>query len=202
MKYFETLERDLWVLDLSSDLTIPVFAAVSRRNNDLSEEITLGFGAHLDPRIGVLRALTELNQFLVGANLYYKSIDRNSHDNGVDGPAFHDWFKTATLANQPYLVPDDSAQSTRYSSCAARSEDVRESICRCQEIMEKQGMEVLVLDQTRPDIGLPVAKVIVPGLRHFWARFAPGRLYDVPVTLGWHPQRLTENQLNPIPMFL
>ena len=26
--------------------------------------------------------------------------------------------------------------------------------------------EVLVLDLTRPDIGLPVARVIVPGLRH------------------------------------
>src|SRR5690606_30411941 len=30
-------------------------------------------------------------------------------------------------------------------------------------------------------IGMPAVKVIVPGLRHFWARFAPGRLYDVPV---------------------
>ena len=202
VKYFETLERDLWVLDLSSDLSIPVFAAVSRRNNDLSEEITLGCGAHLDPRIGVLRSLTELTQFLVGANLYYNSIDRNSDGNGVDDPSFHDWFKTATLATQPYLVPDESAQAMRYISCAARRQDIRESVYRCQKIMEKQGMEVLVLDQTRPDIELPVAKVIVPGLRHFWARFAPGRLYDVPVMLGWHPQQLTETQLNPIPMFL
>ena len=45
-------------------------------------------------------------------------------------------------------------------------------------------MEMLVLDQTRPDIGLPVVKVIVPGMRQFWARFAPGRLFDVPVALG------------------
>ena len=51
-------------------------------------------------------------------------------------------------------------------------------------------MEMLVLDQTREEIGLPVVKVIVPGLRHFWARFAPGRLYDVPARLGWVPRRL------------
>jgi len=49
---------------------------------------------------------------------------------------------------------------------------------------------------------LPVVKVIVPGLRHFWARFAPGRLYEVPVALGWVPAQLTEEQLNPVPMFL
>jgi ribosomal protein S12 methylthiotransferase accessory factor len=63
-------------------------------------------------------------------------------------------------------------------------------------------MELLVLDQTRPDIGLPVVKVIVPGLRHFWARFAPGRLYDIPVELGWIPRRLSEAELNPVAMFL
>ena len=44
--------------------------------------------------------------------------------------------------------------------------------------------------------------MIAPGLRHFWARFAPGRLYDVPVELGWVPQRLQEDELNPVAMFL
>ena len=63
-------------------------------------------------------------------------------------------------------------------------------------------MEMIVLDQTRPEIGLPVVKVIVPGLRHFWARFAPGRLYDVPDRLGWLAAPTPEEELNPIPMFL
>ena len=39
-------------------------------------------------------------------------------------------------------------------------------------------MEMLVLDQTRPDIGLRVAKVIVPGMRHMWKRLGTGRLYS------------------------
>ena len=67
---------------------------------------------------------------------------------------------------------------------------------------ESRGLELLVLDQTRPDIGLPTAKVIVPGLRHFWARFAPGRLYDVPVGLRLRATALPEEELNPIPMFI
>ena len=44
---------------------------------------------------------------------------------------------------------------------------------------------MLVLNQTRPEIDLAVVKVVVPGLRRCWNRFAPGRLYDVPVQLGW-----------------
>jgi ribosomal protein S12 methylthiotransferase accessory factor len=79
---------------------------------------------------------------------------------------------------------------------------VAEDVRRCQRIVEARGMEMIVLDQTRPEIGLPVVKVIVPGLRHFWARFAPGRLYDVPVRLGWIARSTPEEELNPIPMFL
>ena len=65
------------------------------------------------------------------------------------------------------------------------------------KIAEEKGLETLVLDQSRPDTGLHVMKVIVPGLRHFWARFAPGRLYDVPVHMGWLMESLAEEQLNP-----
>ena len=63
-------------------------------------------------------------------------------------------------------------------------------------------MELLVLDQTRPDIGLPVVKVMVPGLRHFWARFAPGRLFDVPVRLGRIAAPTAYEDLNPLPIFV
>ena len=63
-------------------------------------------------------------------------------------------------------------------------------------------MEMIVLDQTHPDIGLPVVKVAVPGLRHFWPRFGPGRLYDVPVAMGWRTTPLAEPALNPVHLFL
>jgi ribosomal protein S12 methylthiotransferase accessory factor len=68
-------------------------------------------------------------------------------------------------------------------------------------VLAEHGLEMLVLNQTRPDVGLSVAKVMVPGLRHFWARFAPGRLYDVPVRMGWLAQKKEEAELNPIPIF-
>ena len=68
----------------------------------------------------------------------------------------------------------------------------------CVAIAERQGLDFLVLDQTRPDIEVPVVRVIVPGLRHFYRRFGPGRLYDVPVKLGWLEQPLKEEELNPI----
>ena len=77
---------------------------------------------------------------------------------------------------------------------------VREEVERCRALVEARGMEFLVLDQTRPDIGLPVVRVIVPGLRHFRERLAPGRLFDVPVEMGWRDGPLAEAELNPVPV--
>jgi ribosomal protein S12 methylthiotransferase accessory factor len=76
--------------------------------------------------------------------------------------------------------------------------DAREQVTACVSLVKRAGLDFLVLDQTRPDIDVPVVRVIVPGLRHFYRRFAPGRLYDVPVKFGLRDRPLKENELNPI----
>ncbi|NEO24822.1 YcaO-like family protein, partial [Moorena sp. SIO4A5] len=105
--------------------------------------------------------------------------------------------------DHPYMVPNPDIPLKLYSDYAQQwSDDIYEDVMTCVNIAQSAGMETLVLDQTRPDIGLNVVKVVVPGMRHFWARFAPGRLYDVPVKLGLLAKPLREDQLNPIPMIL
>jgi ribosomal protein S12 methylthiotransferase accessory factor len=194
---YRRLNRDLWVLDLTTDLEIPVFAAVSRRTDHLEEDIVLGFGAHFDPTIAVLRALTELNQ--LGSAMFH--APRPANPNAERDSDEERWRRTATLANQPYLAPTETSRRPLPRDEQCWTGDLRDNVLRCQSIVEQKGMEMLVLDQTRPDIALPVVKVVVPGLRHFWARFAPGRLYDVPVQLGWRQESLAEECVNPVPMF-
>ena len=193
--------RDLWALDLTADLGIPVYVALSRRTDRQPEEILMGFGAHFDARIALLRAATELNQML--SWVLTDATGGPSVPAPLDDGDTLDWLRTATLANQPYLAPDEHApHRVRADHAECRTDDIREDVLACQALVEAQGLEMLVLDQTRADIGLPVVKVIVPGLRHFWARYAPGRLYDVPVRLGWLDRPLREDELNPIAMFL
>jgi bacteriocin biosynthesis cyclodehydratase domain-containing protein len=192
--------REMWVLDLTSDLNVPVFAAVCRSIRGPQERIVLGFGAHLDAHIALLRAVTEMNQML---SSLLQEPDREVLAEQVTDVETIQWLRTATVADQSYLLPDDAALPRPASGYARTwSDDLTEDVRACQALVERQGMEMIVLDQTRSEIGLPVAKVIVPGLRHFWARFAPGRLYEVPVSLGWLARPLTEDELNPIPMFL
>ncbi|NNM04621.1 MAG: TOMM precursor leader peptide-binding protein, partial [Gemmatimonadetes bacterium] len=193
--FYQSLGREFWVLDITSDFGIPSFAAVSRRVSGRdSEAILLGFGAHLDPRIGVLRAVTEMNQML--------GVTKSAEDQ--DRPLKRDlkeWLRDATISEHTYLVPGSGTPRTFHDYRHVDHEDLKEDLLAGKQLVEDRGMELLVLDQTRPDLGVPVVKVIIPGLRHFWARFAPGRLYGIPVSLGWLPQERTEAELNEIPVF-
>lgn len=196
-EYYRGLNRDLWVLDVTSDLGIPSFVALSRRNDQAAEDIIYGAGAHTDPQVAALRAVCELNQFLN----WVQGTGPGGAGYRVDDPQCLGWWRNATLAGHPYLVPArDVAARGRSDYPVAKTTDLREDVERCRGLVEAKGMELLVLDQTRPDIGLPVVRVIVPGMRHYWQRFAPGRLYDVPVQMGWCERPLTEAELNPAPV--
>lgn len=196
--FYGSIGREFWVLDLTADLGIPCCAAINRRTSGPTEDIVFGFGAHFDPAVAVSRALTEMDQFMPAV----LSIDAaGSTQYAFDDPATVDWWRTATLANQPYLEPT-GVVALQPGLPAAAAADVRTQILDGFGRVEAKGMEVLILDQTRPDIGIPVAKVVIPGMRHFWARFAPGRLYDTPVEMGWLKRPHREEDLNPVPMFV
>ena len=99
-------------------------------------------------------------------------------------------------------MPDDTVRArTGADFPDRRYGDLLDGIEFGRERVEAHGMELLVLDQTRADVGMPAVKVLVPGLRHFWPRFGPGRLYDVPVALGWLAEPVPEAELNPVPFF-
>jgi ribosomal protein S12 methylthiotransferase accessory factor YcaO len=111
-------------------------------------------------------------------------------------------LRAATIENQPYVAPLEDQAVDSGDVEDQSSDDISADVRLCVERLCDLGHETLVLDHTRPDIGFPTARVIVPGLRHFWARLAPGRLYDVPVALGWREQAHREEDLNPIPFRL
>jgi ribosomal protein S12 methylthiotransferase accessory factor len=195
---YRAANRETWALDLTTDLGIPTVVTVSRRIDKPVEDLLIAFGAHFDIKIAISRAMTEMNQFLPAV------IDAKdgAEEYGFPDPEQHRWWRTATLANQPHLRPLDGSARTAADYTDQSTDDLAEDVRLAQRIVARAGMELLVLDQTRPDIGLPVVKVIVPGMRHFWTRYAPGRLYDVPVRMGWMDAPTAEADLNPTAMFL
>ena len=189
-------DRDLAALDVTSDLGIPAVIALSWRRSD-GGRIHLGLGCHLEPRLAVSRALAELNQ-----GMAQDAAEAEKAGTGTVDHAHARWLAEATIANQPYLHPAEGRERTAADFIDRSSGDVRDDLIGSIERLRSKGLEMIVLDHTRSDLGFPVARVVVPGLRHFWGRYAPGRLYDVPVELGWLDRPRAESELNPIPFFL
>lgn len=194
----DRLRRELWVLDITSDLGVPSFAAVSRHTERPTEDIIVGFGADLDPAAAVRHAVSELCQFLPSV----AAFDGVKTRYGLSDPAAAAWLSTARVAEQPWLLPAPSLPAV---PVAARAHDVSrdagECVRRCVNLASEAGLEMIVVDQTRPDIELSVARVIVPGLRHFWRRLGPGRLRDAPARLGRFPLAPDEDSVNPYSVF-
>jgi ribosomal protein S12 methylthiotransferase accessory factor len=180
--------RRLWVLDITSDLGIPCFMAIAHWVQDSKENIEFGSGAHFDSRIALLRALTEVNQFLSIGLMGGGTGEKSSLDG--DTPLRLRDYASLTPSNSPPL-------QLEYGSKFGRL-DAGEQAKACVAVAGRAGLDFLVLNQTRPDIEVPVVRVVVPGLRHFYRRFAPGRLYDIPVKLGLLERPLPEAELNPI----
>jgi oxazoline/thiazoline synthase len=100
------------------------------------------------------------------------------------------------LENYPFLIPS-AHPIVPPAPGLTLHDNTRDQVNACVEIANRAGMDFLVLDQTRPDVEVPVVRVLAPGLRHFYKRFGPGRLYDVPVKLGLSDRPLPEEELTP-----
>jgi ribosomal protein S12 methylthiotransferase accessory factor len=179
--------RRLWVLDITSDLGVPTYVAILHWMQGGHENIEFGSGAHFDSRIAMLRALTELNQFLSIGLMGGASGEKPSLD-GVT---------PLRLRDNPFLTPNGHAAPPESGLKFGQLENTRQQVEACVDIARRAGLDFLVLDQTRPDVEVPVVRVIVPGLRHFYRRFGPGRLYDVPVKLGLRDRPIAESELTP-----
>lgn len=198
-EYYPSLGRELWVLDITSDLGISTFACISRRTDRPVEDILLGFGAHFDPNIALLRAVTEVNQFLPAVAA--RNPDGSTRYVFWDSLAQH-WWTTARLEGHGYLAPDAAQPAIRLQDFSnPSSDDLFKDVQTCVDLCRLHKLDLLVLDQTRPDIGLSVVKVVAPQLNHFWRRLGKKRLYEVPVTMGWLNQPKRFEELNPESIF-
>jgi oxazoline/thiazoline synthase len=169
--------RRVWTLDLTHDLGVPIAAAVS--SDMRGRDLALGFGAGWTAEEAVTAALGELVQFEASKRLQ-----------SAGGPLdLVTLARTGSLDDFPFLVPDADALVQR---------PVRGSTKDLVARLAEQGLAAFTIDLSRGSWF--VVRVVVPGLRPLWPRFAPGRLSDVPHRLGWTAEPTPEASFNPVPI--
>lgn len=169
------------ILDVTTDVKIPAYVAIAARSDGSNP--VFGSATHVCPQKALNKALSEVSQIV-----YWK-------DRLEPNPELAAWLRVANthLPEFEWLVAHGTVTPP-----ALRSDGPAEIIEECVGSLARTGIEACWIDLTRPEIGLPVVRAFAPGLRNPWARYAPGRLYDTPVALGWLAQPTAETDLNPI----
>jgi ribosomal protein S12 methylthiotransferase accessory factor len=155
---FEAAEVDVYLRDITSDIGVATCAAaaddVRLRDPTL---LTTGMGTHTCSAVAVLRALTEVAQSRL-TQIHGAREDTTTADFrkqiGYD--------RTKRLNKHWFEGSEKKAFSDIESF---ESDDFLQDIRYMLKKLEAAGLDrVIVVDLTREEIGLPVVRVIVPGL--------------------------------------
>lgn len=158
LKKFSAAGVSVTVRDLTSDIGVPTIAAAAD-DTVLKDPglLTLGMGTHTNPRIALIRALTEVAQSRL-TQIHGAREDTTTADlrrkMGYDrmkrmNRRWYEGKEEIEFASLPFCDHDDFLDEIRYLTGR----------------LTEQGLErVIVVDLTRPEVGVPVVRVIVPGL--------------------------------------
>lgn len=156
---FENAGIELTLLDLTSDVGVCTIAAVA---DDVKLKdpalLTMGIGTHLDPEIAVIRAISEVAQ------------SRATQIHGTrEDTVRADFMRKAGYDRMKRINKhwfDDSGEVKSFDSLVdLSSDDISKDINSILGLLDNVGCtDVYFVDLTREDVGVPVVRVIVPGM--------------------------------------
>ncbi len=162
LEKFSSSGIEVRLKDLTSDIGLPTFAAAA---DDVRLQdpalLSLGMGTHLNPKITVIRALTEVAQSRL-------TQIHGAREDTVRGKATRQMgYERVKRLNQMWFADSQrSVPLTEYQSLdtADLFDDLQVILAR----LVKHGFKrVVAVDLTRKELNIPVVKMIVPGLEVF-----------------------------------
>jgi ribosomal protein S12 methylthiotransferase accessory factor len=158
MAKFAQAQVEVVLKDITSDIGVTTIAAVS---DDLLLRdpalLTTGMGTHTSSQVAVLRALTEVAQSRL-TQIHGAREDTTSADFRRQVG-----YERIKRLNKHWF--DLSAERDLLELKSHDSDDFLDDIRHMLKRLETAGMDkAIVVDLTREEIGIPVVRVIVPGL--------------------------------------
>jgi thioglycine synthase len=157
IRKFEHAAVEVTARDLTTDIGVPVIAAFSQDTVYPNLMPFDGFGAHLDPRVAMARALLEL------ATTRAFFIQKHGIESLQEDIPYY--YSEADLEDPRFYAHERRHLGEMESQYSA---DIFEDIHTLLYKLERCGLEqTIVVDLTRSDVGIPVVRVIIPGMEVF-----------------------------------
>ena len=196
--------------------------AVDEQQETSRPKVLCAAGSHPHPERALVKALQELG----GALLPLLSPEIFEQEQEHLYEMFNDPFKVQTMTDHSqlywlpqaferlsflYCSPCHQSFQEAFSDFYAQppqSMDLRDDLIMMINHYTQRGIDIVVVDQTSPEQDLHdlhCVKVLMPGtlsmtFDHAYRRMTGcQRLYQIPYALGYHPQPLTDEDINPHP---
>jgi ribosomal protein S12 methylthiotransferase accessory factor YcaO len=174
VRRFANAGISLLIKDITQrDIGIPTFVASSIEwISSNYGYFSYGYGTHLDSRVALIRAITEMSQTravnIQGARDDCKKIAYKENDEIYKRKwQFMPTTSSCLRASNKNTIPFSEIKSYIM-------DDILDDIKFILNRLKKSGLKrVIVVDLTHPKLGIPVVRVIVPGLE----TFEVGRLF-------------------------
>lgn len=153
---FEHAGVDVGIWDITTDIGVCAFACVAADRGGSAVDAELGAGCHPSRSVALMRALSEAAQ----SRVTWISGARDDFD-----PAhYRPWPRSQRNAVARGWL-EGGPQRDFHDAPSCESASIREDLEQSAAMLAIAGFPaILVSDLSRPDIGAPVARVIVPGL--------------------------------------
>jgi len=140
------------IWDITSDLGVPVFQCVlADETIARSTQVFAGKGCHLDKEIALARAITEAVQV------------RLTFITGSRDDVFPSYYKKPLLANNTIISGKHDYHTIPQPEY---QHDFKKNIQQILQLFSRKDFkQILVLNHTREDVGIPVVHVVVPNLK-------------------------------------
>jgi YcaO-like protein with predicted kinase domain len=170
VKRFNDVGLPLLIKDITQkDIGIPTFVASSIES--ITSEYgyyAKGYGTHLDARIALIRAITEVSQTRAGNIQGARDDLRKIQYKENDEIHKRKWeFMRNSSSSQLSAISNN--KSIAFSEIKTYvKKDILDEIKHILNGLKRSGLKrAIIVDLTHPDVGIPVVRAIVPGLETF-----------------------------------
>ncbi len=201
---------EMIVIDLTTDLQIPAFAAIILDRTKAGPAVSVGLKAGFNIKTSIIGAMEEafLTRFWARDNFIYTNYSHKPKKQKNKTTIslkenFRFWFSTDSIKYLDFWLEKKNARIFTKADVTPYRDNLEEMI----ELLRRKNIEILYVDITNPRIkeySFTVVKVIIPQLQPLYLDqrypyFGGNRLFEVPVRLGFLEKSRQENQLNKIP---
>lgn len=193
------------VLDLTTDLKIPAFAAIALDRTGLGPAVSVGLKAGFNVKEAIIGAIEESLMVRFGTRDQFAYEGLNNKGKKIvsaidDRTRF--WFPLSSIEHLDFWLKSKILKKINIKDFDYGKNTLKTAI----ELLKEKKMDLVYVDIADREIkryGFTVLKVIIPQLHPLYLDesypYLEGkRLYDTPVRMGFFKKARTENQLNKI----